>query len=145
MNIPFFIKCQIFLPPNFCLFLHFLLYILSWLLLSFSLSYSSYPMTERIRRTPLNRGRTCENRRADTQDGENDWDEVHKIHWIEETYKELLHDAGKNNLKQEALIEQVGARGGKVLACFLSYGFISQVSYKSPAISRSIRSIGPGE
>lgn len=41
---------------------------------------------------------------------QNNWNQINRIHWIEETYKELLYDNGDNIPKQEALIEQVGAR-----------------------------------
>ena len=46
-----------------------------------------------------------------TKHKKNDWDNIVRINWIKETYKELLSDNGQSSPKQEVLIEKVGARG----------------------------------
>ncbi len=46
-----------------------------------------------------------------TKHKKNDWDNIVRINWIKETYKELLSDNEQNSPKQEVLIEKVGARG----------------------------------
>lgn len=45
------------------------------------------------------------------QKGHKQTGERFSVNWIEETYKELLHDDGQGTPKQEALVEQVGKRG----------------------------------